>query len=536
MVQIKNGYASPKSGSGSPKKRTEEDHVLKLPIQIDEKDPNYDSEDENAGDYILQELPPSPQAKKPQPPSRTRVSSFGHDADLSTDLPLHWTLEQFQKQVKAVMMEYFVSLELKETIRTLKELLSDCPTPDELVVIVVRMALDDNKRQTLVRDVLYNLSSACNLRDGGAAGALDHAAFIRGFEKLVCTWGDLAIDAPNAPDVLVGFIYGAVVAGFLHQSFLSRLPEDLLNVALKNAEPETIYGSELQAVLGGVVEGLHSFKKTVCRSLEEYFTALNTSEVEIYLQELDKPEFHHEVVKKVTSLSFTGSDPMIRRDQALTLLVHLSETDVLTKDDLQWGVTRILGQLDDLSLDCPKVNALATDFCSGLLMDELVSISFLRRCRFLRVGGASGVEVLDAAQKKTPEYSKKMLGPAQFKREIHGMIQEYFESGDCEEVGRLVRELSPLTATQCAEIVRKLMTFAMERSGKDCEAALELLIWMQRQEELTSLHVEQGFDDLYSKMDDLLLDVPDAREMAKSFVVETKKAGILRSDWKAPMF
>jgi len=145
-----------------------------------------------------------------------------------------------------------------------------------------------------------------------------------------------------------------------------------------------------------------------------------------------------------------------------------------------------------------------------------------------------GIKVLDDTQRRTPEYSKKYLGTAQFKREIQTMILEYFNSGDKEEFGRCIREIAPLQPEQNAELIRKIMVLAMERTGQMCEMALELLVWLYRHEELDGDAIESGFDDLYTRMPDLLLDVPDAHEMSRAFVVEAKKAKVLRQEWPGP--
>ena len=63
------------------------------------------------------------------------------------------------------------------------------------------------------------------------------------------------------------------------------------------------------------------------------------------------------------------------------------------------------------------------------------------------------------------------------------MILEYFCSGDQAEFGRCIRELTPLSPAQSAELVRKIMVFAMERTAHECELSLKLLVWIMRNEE-----------------------------------------------------
>eukprot|EP00928_Gymnodinium_smaydae_P024815 TRINITY_DN1996_c1_g3_i1.p3 TRINITY_DN1996_c1_g3~~TRINITY_DN1996_c1_g3_i1.p3 ORF type:complete len:116 (-),score=29.51 TRINITY_DN1996_c1_g3_i1:93-440(-) len=112
------------------------------------------------------------------------------------------------------------------------------------------------------------------------------------------------------------------------------------------------------------------------------------------------------------------------------------------------------------------------------------------------------------------------------------MILEYFDSGGEAEFGRCVSELAPLSRAQSAEIVRKILCQAMERNAPANEKAIELLVWLCRHEELDCESIEAGFEEMYSRMDDIKLDVPDAPARTQSFVNEAQKKGILGSSWK----
>jgi len=454
--------------------------------------------------------------------SRSRTSSFGEDEELASELPPDWTLRKFQKEVKSVLTEYFISLLADEATCRVRELLAACPSEaDELAVLAIRSGLErDGAAQLATVELLCGLNKA---------SMLDGPALIRSFEKLFCTWEDIAIDVPKAPTALLGILEGCVVGGIVGRELLTKLPESLLSAGLGEAASSVLPG--LAGSLAQVAAELREFKRQATRSLQEYFTSHNADEVATFLGELSMQPYHHEFVKKVITMSFAQSNEEAAREVAIVLLTRLSATEVISKDDLQWGVTRLLGQLDDLELDCPRCVELATELCTCLIADELVSAPFLRRCRLLRIGGAAGLRVLDGTQRRTPEYSKKCLGAAQFKRELHTMILEYFDSGDEAEFGRCVRELAPLFPDQSAELIRKVMIFAMERSACDCARALRLLIWLCRHEELSHEAMELGFNALYTGMPDLLLDVPNAQDIAQSFVEEAKKAKVLRKDW-----
>lgn len=454
-------------------------------------------------------------------PAREERSAFGCDADFAKELPANWTLRRFQDEVKSVISDYFQNLAATEATSQVRELLRDCPSEaDELGVLAIRAALDRGETvQKPLVDLLCKLISS---------EVLDRPALVRSFEKLFCTWEDIAIDVPRAPEALLQILFGCVDGGAAERALVSKLPENLLNAALKTAPPQ------LSDALSDVAAELKAFKRRTAGALEEYFVSPNIGEISACLEDSGSDRFHYELVKKAAILSYSQADEEPARDAAAALLSELTASGLLSKDDLQWGVTRLLAQLDDLELDCPRCVELTVELLTRLVSEELVSVPFLRRCRLLRIGGATGLKVLDDTQRRTPEYSKKYLGTAQFKREIQTMILEYFNSGDKEEFGRCTRELAPLQAEQSAELIRKIMVLAMERTGQMCEMALDLLVWLCRHEELDCDSIERGFDDLYTRMPDLLLDVPDAHEMSRAFVVEAKKAKVLRQEWPDP--
>lgn len=457
-----------------------------------------------------------------QTPAWVRKSSFGNDEELASDLPPLSLLKGFQQHVKPVLTEYFVALVVDDAVCRLQELLRDWSSAaDEIGVMAVRAALD--RDEAAQRSVVQLL---CGLHD---ASVLDGAALIRTFEKLFCTWEDIAIDTPRAPEAILAVLHGCFTGGLVDRSLLTKLPESLLNAGL------AVAGPAFSGVLNCITAELRDFKQQVGSILEEYFVAFDADEVGRFLRDLDRQAYHHEFVKKAITLSFVqGGEEEAARDATLALLTKLTSDSILSKDDLQWGMTRLLGQLDDLELDCPRCVELTIAFVCCVVAGELVSVPFLRWCRLLRIGGATGLRVLDDVHRRTPEYSKRHLGTAQFKGEIQTMIKEYFDSSDEAEVARCVRELAPLSPERSSELVRKLLVLAMERTSSERDLALRLLTFLVRDGELDIDAIERGFDEMYTRMAEILLDVPNAEDLAQSFVAEAKENRLLGLDWPYP--
>jgi len=368
---------------------------------------------------------------------------------------------------------------------------------------------------------------------------------------------------PKTPGALLAVLLGCIVYGIVNRDLLTKIPESLMNAGsldlpsgmpwsesdacirwkklgdIQDLEPGTfglhqIRLSKVDAMLVDNAAELKEFKCQASVALESFFATSDVEEVERWLKKLGQKQYQHEFVKKAIVMSFSQRVQDRARESVLALFQHLATAGKLSKDDLQWGITRLLSQLTDIELDCPRAAELTIEFLICMVVEELVSIPFLRHCRTLRIGGATGLQVIDAAQKRIPESSKKELGTVEFKREINTMILEYFNCWDQQEFARCVRDLAPLSDERGAELVRKIMHLAMERSGNECEQVLGLLVFLRRDNEITASIFELGFNALYKVMPDIILDVPDAQEMAQAFVVEAKKAGVLPESWTIP--
>jgi hypothetical protein len=342
-------------------------------------------------------------------------------------------------------------------------------------------------------------------------------------------WEDLAIDSPKAPQHILAMMKQCVDADVLGEGFYAKLPENLIKAGLASGEAEAV-----KEVLQKVADELQDFKRRVGSCLDDFFKTQKGKEVITFLKEFGMKPYHHEFVKKAMVLSFSETDTDKSRDAVAQLFKDLMDAAVLCEDDIFWGITRLLGQIDELVLDTPKCAELTTDMLCAFVSMDLLNPLFVRRCRLLRIGGPTGLKVLDSTQRRTPEQSKRNLDTAQFKQEIQTMILEYFSNRDEAEFGRCVSDLTPLSQAQSAELLRKVMVLAMERTGEECEAAMKIMAFLHRNEDVDEGAVERAMDELYERMPDISLDVPDAKDMAASFVVEAQRAGLLSAEWKPP--
>jgi len=108
-----------------------------------------------------------------------------------------------------------------------------------------------------------------------------------------------------------------------------------------------------------------------------------------------------------------------------------------------------------------------------------------------------------------------MLTNSEFKIQLAECLKEYFDSCDADEVIRTLLELN------CQEfhsdIIKKSISLAMDKGPRERELTSRLL---------TSLHptpmsdkdMEIGFEQLLDSLDDLCMDVPDAKSLVACFL------------------
>jgi len=107
----------------------------------------------------------------------------------------------------------------------------------------------------------------------------------------------------------------------------------------------------------------------------------------------------------------------------------------------------------------------------------------------------------------------------QFERTVvnpfDSVIQDYFESGEASEVASSLEELA--MADRHNEFVRRLISTALEKPAFERELTSQLLSTLYGKS-LTVEKLEEGFQELLNRVDDLVLDSPDAVDTLSKFL------------------
>ncbi|KAI8472184.1 MAG: armadillo-type protein [Monoraphidium minutum] len=112
-----------------------------------------------------------------------------------------------------------------------------------------------------------------------------------------------------------------------------------------------------------------------------------------------------------------------------------------------------------------------------------------------------------------------------YKREIATVCDEYYSSGDVQDVANSLDELGA-AGSMAHYFVKRLVTLALDRKDREREMASVLLSSLYG-EVISADQMQKGFWRLADGLDDTLLDVPDAVDMLSLFVARAVVDDIL---------
>eukprot|EP01071_Lankesteria_metandrocarpae_P005820 Lankesteria_metandrocarpae@DN4138_c0_g1_i1.p1 len=439
--------------------------------------------------------------------------------------------EEFAEKVRITLQDFFSSGAVNEVVDSLRAL--NCAEYlDYFPLVAIKMSLDKQELQQQktaeLLTVLYDVK------------VLSRGHLLRALEKLMQASDDLQLDVLDVNDRLMTFFMCAIEDHLIDDSFLRRLPASFLE-GLKPTD------ADASAVADRLTE-LRSFKIGVADFEKDFFNSGQSEDVSRFLAEYPV-HLRHEFVKELIKTSL-GKTDWEREMVSKVLSECYGEGGVFCSDDIQLAFTRLLGYIDDLLLDCPDATILLAKFVVRAVVDEMLPPVFMSQQKRLRIGGTNGVEVMDKIQGWLKDKKDRMLSQQfrkiwtgtdplrlearEFKQDVRKAIFKYFDFHNVKETATTFNRMD-LSPDQASEVVRKIMTCAMER--KDCEvlAALELLTYLVEAGELRYDNVIQGFNQTYMSLGDLTIDIPNAASVLEQFRDETIKSKLLPQDYVDPV-
>ncbi|CAN0381768.1 unnamed protein product [Ectocarpus sp. 12 AP-2014] len=298
---------------------------------------------------------------KSSPPLLWQVSDSTVVAPNAVSGPLH-TLPEFKRRLKTIIEEYFLSEDVSEVLRSVKELKSPA-YHYEIVKRGINMSIDAKDHE---RELVSKLLS------DAYPDILSSREVCKGFERLFEMIDDIQLDAPNARTLVASFLARAVADEIIP-------PSVLRNAAFLSLGGEIVKGarrllsrdhvlSRLEHVWGpGDGRPVEELKVAIDQLLVEYLLSRQQDEAAACVKELDCRLFHHEIVKRAvkTALDKTDDD----RTAMSSLLAYLNKNEVISDEQSKKGFDRLHEILPDLVLDTPAAPSLLTKFTQQAISD-----------------------------------------------------------------------------------------------------------------------------------------------------------------------
>lgn len=274
------------------------------------------------------------------------------------------------------------------------------------------------------------------------------------------------------------------------------------------------------------------YKKKATAVIEEYFSTGDVSSVTDELKELDMPNYSYYFVKKLVSMAMDRPDN--EKEMAAVLLSALY-SNMIKPQQLYKGFRKLLESADDLIVDTPDTVDVLSLFVARAVVDDILPPAFLTREMVHLPKDSKGFEVLKKAEKGylgTPHHAEvierrwasKNKSVQNVKDKINDLLEEYITSGDKEEAFRCMKDLKVPFFHH--EIVKRVLVMVIEKPQAE-DLLLDLLKQVCEEGLINSSQVLKGYERMIDSVDDLTLDVPNARERLQYLIARAASEGWL---------
>ncbi|KAF1884715.1 hypothetical protein Lal_00028601 [Lupinus albus] len=416
------------------------------------------------------------------------------------------TVDDVKVRINNFLKEYVVSGDKKEVFRCIKDL----KVPffhHEIVKRALIMAMERRQAEGPLLDLL---------KEAAEEGFINSSQMSKGFGRLIDTVDDLSLDIPNAHGVLQQLISKAASEGWLCVSSLKSFSVD--------PEKDSIKDSTAR-----------NFKIKTQTIIQEYFLSGDISEVNSCLEQENSSncaELNAIFVKKLITLA------MDRKNREKEMASVLLSSLCFPADDVVSGFVKLIESADDTALDNPVVVEDLAMFLARAVVDEVLAPQHLVEIGTQCLGPDSiGSKVLQMAKStlKARLSGERILrcwggggssrpgwAVEDVKDKIGKLLEEYESGGEIREACHCMKELGMPFFHH--EVVKKALVAIMEKKN---ERLWGLLKECFETGLITMNQMVKGFGRVLESLDDLALDVPDAKNQFSHYVEQAKIQGWL---------
>ncbi|KAM7266288.1 hypothetical protein ACFE04_004185 [Oxalis oulophora] len=275
------------------------------------------------------------------------------------------------------------------------------------------------------------------------------------------------------------------------------------------------------------------FKKKATVIVEEYFATDDVVSTANELRELGMQDYNYYFVKRLVSMAMDRHDK--EKEMAAVLLSALY-ADVIDSHQVCKGFAKLVESADDLIVDIPDTVDVLALFIARAVVDDILPPAFLKKQMKYLPENSKGIEVIKRSEKgylAAPlhaEVIERRWGGSRNKTvddvkvRISNLLIEYIVSGDKKEACRCIKDLKMPFFNH--EIVKRALIIAMERRQAESRV-LDLLKEAAEEGFINSSQITKGFGRMIDTVDDLSLDIPNAREILKSLIAKSASEGWL---------
>ncbi|XP_048491756.1 MA3 DOMAIN-CONTAINING TRANSLATION REGULATORY FACTOR 2 [Beta vulgaris subsp. vulgaris] len=278
---------------------------------------------------------------------------------------------------------------------------------------------------------------------------------------------------------------------------------------------------------------MEEYRKKAIVIIEEYFTNDDVISTANELRELGMPNYDYYFVKKLVSIAMDRHDK--EKEMAAVLLSSLY-ADVISSAQVYKGFSKLVECADDLVVDIPNAVDILAIFIARAIVDDILPPIFLKKQKTILPKESKGVEVIKRTEKGylyVPYHAEiienkwggsKNNSVEGVKTKINNLLTEFVVSGDKKEACMCIKDLNVPYFHH--EIMKRALIIAMERRKVE-DRILQLLKMAAEEGLINSSQITKGFNRMIDTIDDLSLDIPDARQILQSIISKCASEGWL---------
>lgn len=417
----------------------------------------------------------------------------------------HITVEEVKRKIAELLREYVESGDTIEACRCIREL-GVSFFHHEVVKRALILAMEKRSSESLILKLL---------KEAAEEGLISSSQMVKGFSRLEESLEDLSLDIPSAKTLFQSIIPIAISEGWLDSSYINSSNED---GELKNEESEKVRRYKEEAVI----------------IIHEYFLSDDIPELIRSLEDLGSPELNPIFLKKLVTLAM---DRKNREKEMASVLLSALHIEMFSTEDIVNGFVMLLESAEDTALDILDASNELALFLARAVIDDVLAPLNLEEIGSKLPPNCSGSETVHMARsliaaRHAGERILRCWGGGtgwaveDAKDKIMKLLEEYESGGVVGEACQCIRDLGMPFFNH--EVVKKALVMAMEKKN---DRMLDLLQECFGEGLITINQMTKGFSRIKDGLDDLALDIPNAKEKFDFYVDYAKNKGWLLSSF-----